>query len=184
MAIVDAEDLSFGIAGVTLIKIQGIIGWPLLSKLAVTLDYARNQVTFARSSTERDATPSLWWMGYPMVRLVSEQGVTLNFGLDTGAQKLSLKPRAIRRMGLLSKKENTVAQGAGGSERVSVETIRDLAVYFDAFRLTFDKIKTGGGVRSALIVRPDEKLGVNLAIHGAITIDCPAGRFTFMPTSS
>lgn len=129
VAIIDGDELAFGVAGITLIQIQGIIGWPVFQNLAVTLDYEHEVATFEHSDGPRAEVANLFWFGYPLVELVSGGGICVHFGLDTGAQKTSLKDRAFVRLSLPSEETGDMRMGVGGSERVQARKTRNLALH-------------------------------------------------------
>ena len=136
VAIVKPDDLSFGIVGITLVRIRGIVGWPVFSKMAVTLDYDRSEATFVRSEGGQVEDPNLFWLGYPIVRILSEEGIPLHFGLDTGAQKSSLKDRTLSKLDVSFVTADDFAMGAGGSEHVRVREAKDLSLYLSGCRMT------------------------------------------------
>ncbi|MEO8578189.1 MAG: retropepsin-like aspartic protease, partial [Gemmatimonadales bacterium] len=71
-------------------KIDGVIGFDIISRLDVRIDYQNHQVILQRP--RRDAKlprggRNLFWVGTPIVRTVSSKGIPLHFNLDTGAQE-------------------------------------------------------------------------------------------------
>ena len=70
-------------------KIDGIIGFDIISRLNVQVDYAKGLVRFSKPVPMAIAASqrNLFWVGTPVVRLVSQTGVPLHLGLDTGAQE-------------------------------------------------------------------------------------------------
>ena len=71
-------------------KIDGVIGFDIISRLDMRIDYLNHRVTLQKP--ERNAKlprggRNLFWIGAPIVRLVSSKGIPLHFNLDTGAQE-------------------------------------------------------------------------------------------------
>ena len=71
-------------------QIEGVIGFDIISRLDLRIDYVNRRVTMARP----EANPriprtgrNLFWLGTPIVRLVTSRGIPLHFNLDTGAQE-------------------------------------------------------------------------------------------------
>lgn len=102
------------------VQIDGVIGTDLLRQLDVVLDAAAGTMTIQRPRRDVRTPRNLFWVGYPVVKLVTRDGRPVLFGLDTGAEgtfvttallrKLPRTPIAARRMtlgGLGPEKERT-----------------------------------------------------------------------------
>ena len=78
-------------AGVPVVaEIEGVIGFDLISRFDLRIDYANSRVTFSRPATNvrlPSTGRNLFWVGTPIVRLVTSKGIPLHFNLDTGAQE-------------------------------------------------------------------------------------------------
>jgi len=69
-------------------KIDGIVGFDIISQLNLQIDYMRGMVRISRPVQSPGITPrNFFWVGTPVVRVVSQNGTPLHFGLDTGAQE-------------------------------------------------------------------------------------------------
>ena len=71
-------------------QIEGVIGYDIISRLDLRIDYVNYRVTMMRP--EKNAKlprtgKNLFWIGTPVVRLVTSRGIPLHFNLDTGAQE-------------------------------------------------------------------------------------------------
>jgi hypothetical protein len=92
------------------VPIAGVIGTDLLRHLDITLDASAGTITIRRPRRDVRAQRNLFWVGYPVVKLVTKDGRPVLFGLDTGAEgtfvttallrKLPRTPVAARRMSL------------------------------------------------------------------------------------
>ncbi len=72
------------------VKIDGVIGFDIISRLDVRIDYLNRRVTLQKPQTNvtlPQGGRNLFWVGTPIVRLVSSKGVPVHFNLDTGAQE-------------------------------------------------------------------------------------------------
>jgi gag-polyprotein putative aspartyl protease len=72
------------------VKIDGIVGFDIISRVNVEIDYASNVVRFSRprrAEPGRGEERNFFWVGTPIVRAAGPGGVPLHFGLDTGAQE-------------------------------------------------------------------------------------------------
>ncbi|HEX7980011.1 MAG TPA: aspartyl protease family protein [Gemmatimonadaceae bacterium] len=95
----------------TTVPIDGMIGTDVLRHLDVVMDAKAGTITLRRPRRLSGARRNLFWVGYPVVRLVTPDGRPLLFGLDTGAEgtyvtntllkKAPRTPIAMRRMSLV-----------------------------------------------------------------------------------
>ncbi|MEO7520549.1 MAG: aspartyl protease family protein, partial [Gemmatimonas sp.] len=72
------------------LRIDGVVGYDLISQMDLRIDYVNRRVVMTRPDTS--APPprtgrNLFWIGTPIVRLVTNKGIPLHFSLDTGAQE-------------------------------------------------------------------------------------------------
>jgi len=66
--------------------ISGMIGTDVLRHLDIVLDAGAETITIRRPRRATSTPRNLFWIGYPVVRLVTRDGRPLLFGLDTGAE--------------------------------------------------------------------------------------------------
>ena len=117
VVILDDDDLEFGLAGVPLIKIDGIIGWSLFRNAAFDIDYSGGWTTITRAGILDAGERNFFWLGYPLVILRDAAGRRLNFGLDTGAAGTHIRVRALTKIDAgPAETRRAVTLGAGGRE--------------------------------------------------------------------
>jgi Aspartyl protease len=130
-ALVSPEALRFDERTVNGIKrtvpIDGMIGTDVLRHLDVVIDARAGTITLRRPTRRNVATRNLFWVGYPVVRLVTRDGRPVIFGLDTGAEgtyvtttllkKLPRTPVAARRNSLVGL--GASQQGSSASKKSS-----------------------------------------------------------------
>ena len=98
-------------------------------------------------------------------------GRAYQFVLDTGAQKkVPEGPRVLEAECFL---RHGGGCGAGESEHISVNVVKDLSPFLGSIACLSTRSRREAVFGSALIVKPDWKLGINPALHGSITIDYP-----------
>jgi hypothetical protein len=71
-------------------QIEGVIGYDIISRMDIRIDYVNQRVTIMKPEVNPRMPRSgrnLFWVGTPIVRLVTSKGVPLHFNLDTGAQE-------------------------------------------------------------------------------------------------
>ncbi len=89
------------------VQIDGVIGTDLLRHLDLVIDAGARTLTMRRPVPNPRAVRNMFWVGYPVVRLMSRTGRPVLFGIDTGAEgtyvtttllkKLPRTPVAMRR---------------------------------------------------------------------------------------
>src|SRR5215207_6067054 len=109
------------------VPIDGMIGTDVLRHLDVVIDARAGTITLSRPRKRNVATRNLFWVGYPVVRLVTRDGRPVLFGLDTGAEgtyvtttllkKLPRTPVAAKRNSLIGL--GARQQGSSTSKRSS-----------------------------------------------------------------
>lgn len=109
------------------VPIDGMIGTDVLRHLDVVIDARAGTITLSRPRKRNVATRNLFWVGYPVVRLVTRDGRPVLFGLDTGAEvtyvtttllkKLPRTPVAARRNSIVGLGGNT--RGSSSPKRSS-----------------------------------------------------------------
>ena len=68
------------------VNIDGVIGTDVLRWLDLVIDSRAGTITISRPQRDPRAVRNLYWVGYPVVRLVTQDGQPVLFGLDTGAE--------------------------------------------------------------------------------------------------
>jgi hypothetical protein len=164
------------------VPIEGVIGTDLLRHLDVVLDAGAGTITIRRPRPNAQRPRNLFWVGYPVVKLVTRDGRPVLFGLDTGAEvtyvttsllrKLPRTPVAARRMtlgGLGTEKHRTewVARQITLSDGDHGITLRNTPVMPDR-RWTF--------------VTFDGVIGSDVALASRMHLDFTNGVFDVRPS--
>ena len=160
------------------VKIDGIIGFDIIRQLDVELNYDEGVIRLrnpATSRTENDR--NMFWVGLPIIRMSSTDGMPLHFGLDTGAQvtfvtetlldKLQISPARIesRRVG-----------GLGGEVSMRAPVMPDVRLLVRGFPIIF----RGAAVRAPVyqvLASLDGVLGGDIWNSGVVRIDMTNGIF-------
>jgi hypothetical protein len=82
---------------VVAVQIDGVIGTDLLRHLDVVLDAGAGSITIRRPRRDVRAPRNLFWVGYPVVKLVTRDGRPVLFGLDTGAEGTFVTTELLRK---------------------------------------------------------------------------------------
>ena len=168
------------LGGTAVVQIEGVVGYDIIRRLDIRLDYVNHRVTMMRpdSGVRLPRTGrNLFWVGTPIVRLVTSKGVPLHFNLDTGAQETYSTD------GLLSKTKARTFKG----ERRLIGGLAGLTVVHGRF---VDEVRaTMGGqplvLRKVMVFAPsfssfvslDGILGSDVGKSGTVRIDATNGIF-------
>jgi len=165
------------------VRIDGVIGFDIISRLDMRIDYVNRRVTMARP--ERVNPPpggrNLFWVGTPIVRLVTSKGIPLHFNLDTGAQEtystdgLLLKTKARTFQG-----ERRLVGGLAGLTIVHGRFVDELRVTTGGRRLLLRKLLVFAPAYSTF-VGLDGVLGSDVGRSGVVRIDATNGIFALEP---
>ncbi|MEP6617767.1 MAG: retropepsin-like aspartic protease [bacterium] len=80
------------------VQIDGVIGTDLLRHLDIVLDAGAGTITVRKPRFDSRAKRNLYWVGYPVVRLVTSSGRPVLFGLDTGAEGTYVTTALLRKL--------------------------------------------------------------------------------------
>lgn len=163
------------------VKIDGIIGFDILHRIDVEIDYGESMVRLRDPALRPSGDPSsrnLFWLGVPVVRLLATDGTPLYFGLDTGAQetfgtetmfeKLETKPdrkegRSVGGLAGIASLQAPVLHELNVSVRGHPLFLRELVIYAPAYRT---------------LVSLDGVLGADVSLAGVVRIDATNGIFS------
>jgi hypothetical protein len=109
------------------VRIDGMIGTDVLRHLDVVLDAGAETITIRRPRKTSVPTRNLFWVGYPVVRLVTEDGRPVLFGLDTGAEGTYVTSTLLKKMPRtrLAARRVTIT-GIGAESKMSSWVARDV----------------------------------------------------------
>jgi clan AA aspartic protease (TIGR02281 family) len=166
------------------LKIDGIIGFDIIRGLDIEVDYFDLVLKLrdpAHSETTRDR--NMFWVGLPVVRLVSTGGIPLHFALDTGAQLTFVTESLLEKLELqASRVESRRVGGLGGEISMRAPVMSDLRVRLRGFPIV---------VRSAVVRAPvyqvlaalDGVLGGDIWNAGIVRMDVTNGIFAVRRTN-
>jgi hypothetical protein len=160
------------------VKIDGIIGFDIIRQLDLEVDYGENSLRLRNPATSRpDADRNMFWVGIPVVRLTSTDGIPLHFGLDTGAQLTFVTETLLDKLDLVAARiESRRVGGLGGEISVRAPVLPDLRVDVRGFPILF----RGAVVRAPVyqvLAALDGVLGGDVWSSGIVRIDMTNGVF-------
>jgi predicted aspartyl protease len=160
------------------VKIDGIIGFDIIRQLDLEVNYGESTLRLRNPANSRpDADRNMFWVGLPVIRLSSEDGVVLHFGLDTGAQVTFVTETLLDKLQLEAARiENRRVGGLGGEISLRAPVLPDLRVLVRGFPILFK----GAVVRAPVyqvLASLDGVLGADVWNSGIVRIDMTNGIF-------
>jgi hypothetical protein len=176
---IDLRFKFFGSRNIT--KIDGIIGWKVVQNLDLTIDYDASRLIIKKPARLDKGFRNLFWLGCPVVRLITADSLVLNFGLDTGAEKTTITENILKKVDVkrLYNTTKTLATLGGWIYNNSF-IIPDLVLTLDNSSVHFQNLATAYQFPS-FFLRLDGFLGSDTFSHSSIRIDWLNGRFDYMP---
>jgi hypothetical protein len=160
------------------VKIDGIVGFDVIRQLDLDVDYERSTLRVrnpARSRRESDR--NMFWVGLPVVRLTSEDGIPLHFGLDTGAQQSFVTETLLDKLQLqIARVESRRVGGLGGEISLRAPVLPDVRMLVRGFPILFKNAVVRAPVYQVLAAL-DGVLGVDVWNSGVVRIDMTNGIF-------
>jgi len=182
--IVDAERMELRLDDGTnpnmAVRIDGVIGFDIISRLDIRIDYSNRTVTLAKPEVSVPLSHTgrnLFWVGTPVVRLVTPKGVPLHFSLDTGGQETYATDGLIAKTKMRTfAGERRLIGGFSGLTIVRGRFIGELRVTMAGQPLIFRKLLVFAPAYSTFVTL-DGVLGNDVGKGGALRIDATNGLF-------
>jgi clan AA aspartic protease (TIGR02281 family) len=161
-------------------SIDGIIGWDIIRRFAISMDFAGGTITLRQPEnlgTRGTSTQNLTWIGRPIVQVRTTLGETVHFTLDTGAQSTFVSDAIVRKLGVATTNRDARVFGIGSTEGQSVRLVRTFRLDVGGKPLVMRDLIVYNSLSSGL-VEPDGILGSNVGRFGTVTIDATNGLFS------
>lgn len=159
------------------VHIDGVIGTDILRYLDLVIDAGAGTITISRPRRNPRALQNLYWVGYPVVRLVSQDGRPLLFGLDTGAEGTYVTTTLLRQLPNtpVAMRRGTIG-GLGAEEHRTEWVARTIALSDGDYRLTLRNVPVAPE-RRWTFVNFDGVLGSDVALASRMHLDFLNGVF-------
>ena len=160
------------------VKIDGIIGFDIIHEVDLEVDYEESALRLRNPMASRRASDrNMFWVGLPVVRLTSGDGVPLHFGLDTGAQQTFVTETLLDKLQLqVARVESRRVGGLGGEISLRARVLPDIRLYVRGFPLLFKNAVLRAPVYQVL-ASLDGVLGGDVWNSGVVRIDMTNGVF-------
>lgn len=160
------------------VKIDGIIGFDIIRQLDIEFDYGESTIRLRDPAISRpDENRNMFWVGLPVIRMSSEDGIPLHFGLDTGAQVTFVTETLLDKLQLTpSRVESRRVGGLGGEISMRAPVMPDVRLMVRGFPIIF----RGAAVRAPVyqvLASLDGVLGGDIWNSGIVRIDMTNGVF-------
>jgi hypothetical protein len=160
-------------------KIDGIIGFDIISQLSLQIDYVAGVVRITRPiASSKLAQRNFFWVGTPIVRVVSQNGIPLHFGVDTGAQETFAMDRLVGKANVRTfLGERKRVGGFAGLKEFRGRFIPSMRLALRGRNILFQKLLVFTPAVSSFVAL-DGVLGSDAGKTGVILIDAMNGVFT------
>jgi hypothetical protein len=159
------------------LPIEGMIGTDVLRQLDVVLDAGAETITIRRPRRERVVTRNLFWVGYPVVRLITEDGRPVLFGLDTGAEGSYITASLLKKMPhtRLAQRRVTLT-GIGAESKKATWVARDVPLSDGTYAIALRNVPVMPEQRWTF-VNFDGVIGSDVALATRMHLDFTNGVF-------
>ncbi len=163
------------------VQVDGVIGTDLLRHLDIVLDARAGTMTIRRPRRNVRAPRNLFWVGYPVVKLVSREGRPLLFGLDTGAEGTFVTMSLLRKLPRtpVAARRTTLAGFGAGRERTGW-VAREVALSDGDYAITLRNAPVTPD-RQWTFVNFDGVIGSDVALGSRMHLDFTNGIFDVRP---
>jgi hypothetical protein len=164
------------------VNIDGVIGTDLLRHLDVVLDASAGTITIRRPRRDLRAKRNLFWVGYPVVKLVTRDGRPVLFGLDTGAEATFITTSLLRKLPRTPIATRRTTLGGLGEEKHRTQWVaRDVTLSDGDYGITLRNAPVLPD-RHWTFVTFDGVLGSDVALASRMHLDFTNGVFDVRPS--
>ena len=160
------------------VKIDGIIGFDVIRQLDLEVDYGGRILRLRNPATSsRESDRNMFWVGLPVVRLTSDDGVLLHFGLDTGAQQTFVTETLVEKLELqVGRVESRRVGGLGGEISLRAPVLPYVRLFVRGVPILIKNAVVRAPVYQ-LLASLDGALGGEVWTSGIVRIDLTNGVF-------
>jgi hypothetical protein len=161
------------------VKIDGIIGFDIIRQLDIEVDYSEGTLRLRNPATSRrESERNMFWVGLPVVRLTSVDGIPLQFALDTGAQQTFVTEPLLEKLHLQAPRvESRRVGGLGGEISLRAPVLPQVRLFVRGFPILFRNAVVRAPVYQVL-ASLDGVLGADVWNSGVVRIDMTNGIFS------
>jgi predicted aspartyl protease len=159
------------------VQIDGVIGTDVLRQLDVVMDAGAGSITIKRPRRDASLARNLYWVGYPVVRLVTRDGHPVLFGLDTGAEGTYITTSLLKKQPEtpVAMRKGTIG-GLGSDQHTTEWVARSIALSDGDYAMTLRNIPVAPERRWTFMAF-DGIIGSDIALHSRLHLDFVNGVF-------
>jgi ABC-type amino acid transport substrate-binding protein len=166
------------------VHIDGVIGTDLLRHLDIVLDAAAGTITIRRPRRDVRAVRNLFWVGYPVVKLVTRDGRPVLFGLDTGAEGTYVTTSLLRKVPRTPIAARHMTMGGLGEEKERTRWVaREVALSDGDYAIVLKNTPITPE-RHWTFVTFDGVIGSDVALATRMHLDFANGVFDVRPSTA
>jgi hypothetical protein len=166
------------------IQIDGVIGTDLLRYLDVVLDASAGTMTIRRPRRDVRGPRNLFWVGYPVVKLVTRDGRPVLFGLDTGAEGTFVTTALLRKLPRTPIAARHMTLGGLGPEKQRTQwVVREVALSDGDYAIALRNTPVTQEHRWTFVTF-DGMIGSDVALATRMHLDFANGIFDVRPSAS
>jgi hypothetical protein len=166
------------------VQIDGVIGTDLLRHLDIVLDAGAGTITIRRPRTDVRTPRNLFWVGYPVVKLVTRDGRPVLFGLDTGAEGTYVTTSLLRKMPRTPIAARHMTLGGLGPEKQRTQwVVRDVSLSDGDYAIALRNTPVTPEHRWTFVTF-DGMIGSDVALATRMHLDFTNGIFDVRPSAS
>jgi predicted aspartyl protease len=176
-----SDNLKLKILGITVYKIDGIIGWSLLQKLKVRIDYQNKNILLSRSEKKNRNREMLNGIKDPFITTTATNGNKLFLQFDTGAQGISLFDNAKKKLEQKVSSEKTVTSfGVNENLRAKEGIIENFSFFIGNYIFNLSEISVSKTkVSEGNLIHLNGRIGNSPFLNGIISFDYQNGIFEY-----
>lgn len=175
--IIDKKNLELKVLGITIFKIDGIIGWNLMQELDITIDNKLKQITLAHVKSSLQKDKNFFWYEKPFILASDSAKQPLLFFIDTGANKSGLYEKIISKVDTNSASKKVIRMGGvGGVKKIKAFVLPSYIFVVDNHKITMQKITITPGTKQQLF-SPEGILGMKELKNKKINFSIQEGFF-------
>lgn len=179
--IIGKEDLEFRLFKIfKILKIDGILGWNAIQNLRLEINPVENTVLFEKPVKQDHGKRNFHFLTQPFVSIQDTAGRTLEFFLDTGANRTSLYSPAFAYFDTSNAGKSTaMVGGAGGSQKVKQLELYNQSLVIGKTRIDFPEIQASSpmGDTEEDFIAYDGILGSDISSGALLILDFQNGWF-------
>ncbi|HET7188600.1 MAG TPA: aspartyl protease family protein [Gemmatimonadaceae bacterium] len=166
------------------VQIDGVIGTDLLRHLDVVLDAGAGTITIRRPRHDVRTPRNLFWVGYPVVKLVTRDGRPVLFGLDTGAEGTFVTTALLRKLPRTPIAARHMTIGGLGKEVQRTQwVVREVALSDGDYAIALKNTPVTPDRRWTFVTF-DGMIGSDVALATRMHLDFANGIFDVRPSAA